>query len=90
LTPWRWRAAALDRLPEIGRDRLLAIDVLAGVDRLGQQRWTRLRGRGIEENAVVRLEQRLVEVDGPALDIEPPGETSTLSESRPTRIDRVS
>ena len=60
----------LDSFLEIGRDRLLAIDVLAGIDRLGQQRWTRLRGRGIEEDGVLGVGQRLVEIDGPALHVE--------------------
>src|SRR5258707_3227462 len=55
------------RLFEIGRDRLFAIDVLAGIDRFRQQPRPRLRGRGIEENAVAFLAQRLVEIGGPAL-----------------------
>jgi hypothetical protein len=58
------------RFFEVCRDRLLAIDMLAGVDRLGQQRWPRLRGRGVEEDDVVLFRQRLVEVGGPARDIE--------------------
>jgi hypothetical protein len=44
--------------------------VLAGVDRLGQQRWPCLRGGGIEEDGVLGVGQRLVEVDGPARHIE--------------------
>ena len=55
-----------DRLVEIGCDRLLAIDVLAGFDRLGQQRRARLRGGGIEEDGVVFVGQRLVEIGRPA------------------------
>jgi hypothetical protein len=59
-----------DRLIEIGRDRLFAIDVLAGIDCVGQQHGARLRGRGIEENGVARLKQCLVEIGGPALHVE--------------------
>ncbi len=58
------------RFIEVGRDRLFAIDVLAGIDRFRQQRGPRLRGRGIEEDRVIRLKQRLVEVGGPARHIE--------------------
>src|SRR5437660_1565369 len=53
-----------DRLLEVGRNRLLAIDVFAGVDRLAQQRGSRLRGRRVEENAVVPVSQSLVQVGG--------------------------
>jgi hypothetical protein len=57
-----------ERLVEIGRDRLLAIDVLAGRDRLGQQRrrasaWSRRRRRRCR-----RVGERRVEVGGPARD----------------------
>ena len=49
-------------------DRLLAIDVLAGRDRLAQQLGAQLRGGGVEEQRVVLVLQRGVEVGGPARD----------------------
>ena len=67
------------RFFEVGRDRLLAIDMLAGVDRLGQQRRPRLRGRGVEEDGVVLVGQRLVEIGGPALDLEALGQLLDLA-----------
>src|SRR5262249_32724545 len=46
-------------------DRLLAIRMLACIDRLGQQSGTRLRGRGVEEYAIVLVSKCLVEIGGP-------------------------
>ena len=66
-------------LLEPGRDRLLAIDVLAGADRLGQQSGPRLRGRGIEEDRVGLVGQRLVEIGGPARHAELLGQTFDLA-----------
>src|SRR6185369_17385661 len=48
--------------------RLLAIDVLAGGDRLFEQGRAHLCRRGIEEDLVVLLGQGLVEIGRPALD----------------------
>jgi len=56
-----------NRLFEIGRGRLLAIDVLTGVERPGQQTGTAPRRRGIEEYGVSLLGERSVEIGGPAL-----------------------
>ncbi len=57
-----------DGLLQAVGDRLLAVDVLAGVDRAAQQPAAHLRGAGIEEQRVVRVGQRRVEVVAPALD----------------------
>ena len=46
-------AGDLDRLVEVGGDRLLAVDVLAGADRLRQQLRPHLRRAGVEEDGVV-------------------------------------
>ena len=58
--------AGFQRGGEIGRDRLLAIDMLAMRDRLFQKHRAHLRGAGIEEHFVIGIEQRLVEIGGPA------------------------
>ena len=42
--------------------------MLAGADRLGQQRRAHLRRAGVEEDGVVLVRQRRVEVGAPALD----------------------
>ena len=57
-----------DRLVERVGDRLFAIDVLAGLDRLREQVGAHLRGRGVEEHRVVGVLQRGVEIGGRALD----------------------
>jgi len=49
--------------------------MLAGIDGFGQQRGPRLRGRGVEEHAVVPVRQCLVEVRGPARDAKALGQT---------------
>jgi hypothetical protein len=49
-------------------DRLLAIDVLAGLGRTGQQTGARLRRRRVDRDFVGRVCQRRVEIDGCALD----------------------
>jgi len=67
-----------ERFLKIRRDRLLAIDVLAGIDGLGQQARPRLRGRGIEEHGVVLISERRVEIGGPARDVVAPGERLDL------------
>jgi hypothetical protein len=56
----------------------LAPASLAGVDGLAQESRARLRGRGIEEDGVAFLGQRLVEVGGPARHIELLGKTLEL------------
>ena len=58
----------LDRLVEVGRDRLLAVDVLAGAQRLGEQHRPHLRRAGVEEDRVVLVGERGVEVGAPARD----------------------
>ena len=67
-----------DGLFEVGGDRLLAIDVLAGVDGLGEQRGAHLGGGGIEEDGVVLVGERLVEVGGAARDAVRLGERGEL------------
>ena len=57
-----------DSLVERVRDRLFAIDVLAGVDRLRDEVGAHLRGRGIEEDRVVRVLQRGRKIRGGARD----------------------
>ena len=66
--------AARDRhgVGQRGGDRLLAIDVLAGVDRSGEQRGAQIGGCGVEEQRVLRVGERGVEVGGPALHLVPP------------------
>ena len=51
-----------ERLLQVGGDRLLAIDVLAGRDGLGQQGRAHLRGGRVEEHRVVLVGQRRVEI----------------------------
>ena len=53
---------------EVVGDRLLAVDVLAGVERLRQQLGAHQRGAGVEEDGVVGVGERGVEVGAPALD----------------------
>ena len=54
---------------EVGGDRLLAVDVLAGARcALAEQRRAHLRRAGVEEDRVVLVLQRRVEVGAPALD----------------------
>ena len=50
------------------RGRLLAIDVLAGLDRLADERGAHLRRAGVEEDLVVWIGERGVEIGGPALE----------------------
>ena len=57
-----------DRLVETVGDRLFAIDVLAGLDRLGQEIGAHLRRRRIEKHFIVAVFQRRVEVGREALD----------------------
>ena len=63
------QAGDLHRLVEVGGDGLLAVDVLAGADGLGQQRGAHLRGAGIEEDGVVLVLQCFVKVGAPALNV---------------------
>jgi hypothetical protein len=58
----------LHRILEVVGRRLLAIDVLAGVDRFGQQPGAQLRRRRVEEELVLRVGQAGVEVGGNAAD----------------------
>ena len=58
----------LDRLVEIRRDRLLAVDVLAGAHRLREQGRSHLRRAGVEEDAVVLVRERGLEVGAEARD----------------------
>ena len=53
---------------QVRGDGFLAIDVLAGVDSLGDKRRPHLGGGGIEEDRVVLVVQRLVEICRPAGD----------------------
>lgn len=55
-----------DRRPQIIGDRLLAIDVLAGVERAADELGTHQRRAGIEEDLVVRIGKRRVEIGRPA------------------------
>ena len=55
-----------DGFIEVGRDRFLAVDVLAGADRLHQQRGPCLRGRGVKEDGVVLGTERLLQLRCPA------------------------
>ena len=61
-------ANQIERVLQRVRHRLLAIDVLAGLHRLLQQLGAKLRGRGVEEQRVLLVLERLVEVGGPARD----------------------
>src|SRR5581483_6393437 len=55
------------RLSQRGRDRLLAVDVLAGGNRALEQLRPQLRGSGVEEDFIRAVERR-VEIGGPARD----------------------
>ena len=69
LHPRRLRLARQrDRVLQPVRDRLLAIDVLARIDRPRQQPGAHLRRPRIEEQRVLRVRQRRVEVVAPPLD----------------------
>ena len=57
-----------DRLVERIGDRFFAIDVLAGVDRTGDEIGPHLRRRGVEEHGVRRVGKRRVEIGARALD----------------------
>src|SRR5579872_5408471 len=59
-----------NRFFEIGRGRLFAIDMLAGVERSRQQARAGLRGRGVKEHGVFLVGKRRIEIGGPALDAE--------------------
>ena len=61
-------ARDLDRLVEVGRDRLLAVDVLAGAQCLRKQLRSHLGRAGVEEHRVLAVRQRGVEVRSPARD----------------------
>ena len=61
-------ADQIERVLQRVRHRLLAIDVLAGLHRLLQQLGAKLRGGGVEEQRVLLVLQRLVEIGGPARD----------------------
>ncbi len=63
------RAIQIERLGKIRSHRLFAVDVLAQGDRALEQRRAHQRGRGIEEQRVVLVGQRLIEVGAPALDV---------------------
>ena len=60
-----------ERIGEVGRGRLLAIDVLAGGERLPDQLGPHLRRAGIEEELVLAVGERGGEVRRPALDLVP-------------------
>src|SRR5262249_2749887 len=60
------RARHVERIFERLGDRLLAIDVLAGGDRLAQELGAQLGGGGVEEQRVLAILERGVEVAGPA------------------------
>ena len=59
-------AANLQRLLQIGGDRLLAVDVLAGRDRLLKDRRAHLRGRRVEQDLVGGIGDLRVEIGAPA------------------------
>jgi hypothetical protein len=61
-------ARDVDGVLEVLGGRLLAIDVLAGCNRLVQQLGAQLGGGGIEEQRVLGVLQRGIEVGGPARD----------------------
>ena len=58
----------LESVREARGHRLLAVDVLAGLDRTCEQRRPAVRRRRIEKKTVGGARQRRVEVGGPALD----------------------
>src|SRR5215472_10429408 len=60
------RARHVERIRERLGDRLLAINVLAGRDRLAQELCAQLGGGGVEEQRVLAVLERGVEVAGPA------------------------
>src|SRR5215472_6511200 len=60
------RARHVERIRERLGDRLLAINVLAGRDRLAQELGAQLGGGGVEEQRVLAVLERGVEVAGPA------------------------
>ena len=62
------RAGDGERVVERLGDRLFGIDVLAGADRLQQQVLAHLRGRGVEEQGVVRVGERRIQIGRPAFD----------------------
>ena len=70
----RWNLEAggeprhFDRLVQVRRDRLLAVDVLAGADRVREQRRPHLGRAGVEEHGVVLVRERGVEIRAPARD----------------------
>ncbi len=57
-----------ERLFQARRNGLFAVDVLAGVDGLGEQRWPHLRGGGVEKHGVVLVGQGRIEVAREARD----------------------
>ena len=61
-------ARHVERVLERLGDRLLAVDVLAGRDRLAQQLGAQLGGGGIEEQRVLLVRERGIEIGGPARD----------------------
>jgi hypothetical protein len=62
------RLVQIDGLIQGGRNRFFAVHVLAGLDRLRQELRPQLRRGSIEEDRVLLVPQRLVQVRGPALD----------------------
>ena len=59
------------RVGKVGRARLLAIDMLAGLDRLADHGRPHLRGARVEEDLVRRIGERGRKVGRPALDVVP-------------------
>src|SRR5215510_7665444 len=67
LDPGRFRRARyVKRIRERLGDRLLAINVLAGRDRLAQELGAQLGRGGVEEERVLAVLERGVEIAGPA------------------------
>jgi len=62
-------AGQVDRNLQVVGDGLFAIDVLAGIERLGQQLCAHQRGSGIEEDGVIGIGERSIEIGRPALDV---------------------
>src|SRR4051812_37167233 len=61
-------AVKRERLLHVGRDRLLAIDVLAGGNRALQELRSKLRRRSVEEYGILLVLKTGIQIGRPALD----------------------
>ena len=78
---------------ERGRDRLFAVDVLAGGDRLAQRRDALAGRRSVEEHCKVRPGQRRIEIGAPVVDAVAPRDAgqplAVAPDQQQTRHDAV-